>query len=120
MRWILFGIPALALLVFGFLLWKDQKHSPVERAVIVLTDDGFVPDVVTIEKGGTVTFTTTRKRSFWPASDTHPSHGLYSEFDPLRPVEPGEKWTLVFDKVGSWGFHDHLRSYYVGTIHVVE
>lgn len=98
----------------------DVPQAPREHASVVLTDKGFVPDTVFIKAHGTVTFSTDVKRPFWPASDPHPIHTLYSEFDPKTPIQSGDSWAFTFDRVGQWGYHDHLRSYFVGTIHVVE
>src|SRR3989344_3978991 len=99
---------------------KMNPSSPVEHMEIVLMAEGFKPDEIWIRKGGSVTFRTDISRPFWPASNLHPSHGIYSDFDPKRPLDPGESWKFVFEKAGDWGMHDHLRSYYVGAIHVVE
>ncbi len=87
---------------------------------IVLTPDGFVPKEPTIHVGTIVTFSNTTGREYWPASDLHPSHAIYAAFDPARPLQPDETWSFTFDRVGSWGLHDHIRSYYTGLIHVVE
>jgi plastocyanin len=87
---------------------------------IVLTEEGFEPREIHITKGTKVTFTTTRQNQFWPASNLHPSHEIYPEFDPKYPLEPTESWSFVFDKPGVWRFHDHIRSYFTGTIYVDE
>lgn len=97
----------------GVVDWRGR--SAIE---IVLNDDGFVPRNVRISKGTSVTFSTTRKHPFWPASDPHPSHTIYPGFDPKNPVEAGSSWTHTFDVTGRWGYHDHLRSFYTGVIYV--
>lgn len=91
-----------------------------ENPVITLTDRGFEPRVLTVRVGSTVTFKTSRGRPFWPASDSHPSHDIDPEFDPGIPVATDGQWAFRFERTGSWGYHDHLRSYFTGTIHVVE
>lgn len=89
------------------------------HVTIVLKEKGFSPNEVTVRQGGVVTFVTDRSKPFWPASDIHPSHTIYSEFDPRRPLQPDESWDFKFDHIGTWGFHDHIRSYYVGKINVI-
>ena len=84
----------------------------------MLSDHGFVPDELFIGKGETVTFRAEIERQFWPASNLHPDHSIYPEFDPQRPLQPQEEWSFVFERPGTWRFHDHLRSYYTGTIYV--
>lgn len=97
-----------------------QPQHELVQVTVVLGEKGFDPQEVTLQKGGTVTFLTTRNKPFWPASNLHPSHTIYSEFDPMRPLQPSETWQFTFDRVGDWAYHDHLRSYYVGIVHVVE
>ena len=99
---------------------EENIQTPVEHADIILTSEGFVPRSVRLERSGTITFSTDAGRPFWPASNLHPDHGIYSEFDPRRPVNADDSWTFRFDRTGEWGYHDHLRSYFTGTIYVVE
>lgn len=87
---------------------------------IRLTANGFVPAESTIKAGETVTFVTDLGKQFWPASNLHPTHLLYPEFDPKQPIAPNASWSFTFTKAGSWKFHDHLAPYYTGTINVSE
>ena len=52
---------------------------------IVLSDEGFYPEEITIQKGEVVRFVTERDKEFWPASNLHPTHEIYSEFDSKEP-----------------------------------
>lgn len=100
-----------------------QTATPsVEEVVITLTEEGYVPEEVTIKKGGTVTWRSETDGLFWPASNLHPSHRDYPGgfFDPKSPLEPEESWSFTFDELGDWKFHDHLAPYYTGTVHVKE
>ncbi len=93
-------------------------NAPEGALVITLTPDGFVPSENTIAQGQTVTFKNTTGKPFWPASNLHPSHLLYPEFDPKQPIDANDTWSFTFDKPGSWRFHDHLAPYFTGTITV--
>ena len=93
-------------------------HSP-ETYTIVMDENGFSPLTITILQGDTVQFKNTDKNSRWPASNIHPTHAIYSEFDPTRPVLSGESWSFTFTKSGEWKFHDHIYPQWGGTI-VVE
>lgn len=109
----------LVLNVVGFFVYKQFFTSkPGANHKIVLTEDGFKPDTITIHKGDTITFSTNRGKPYWPASNIHPTHGIYPEFDPLDAVMPNKTWTFKFDKVGTWAFHDHLAPYFIGRITV--
>ncbi|MEK9160550.1 MAG: hypothetical protein AAB440_00740 [Patescibacteria group bacterium] len=87
---------------------------------ITLTKDGFVPGELTIPVGTIVTFRTDTGELFWPASNLHPSHLTYAEFDPKEPVPPSKTWSFTFDKAGTWKYHDHLAPYYTGVVVVTE
>ncbi len=86
---------------------------------ITLTESGFVPSRLLIDKGDTVVFISEVEDAFWPASDSHPTHGRYPEFDPGRALVPGESWEFTFEKAGVWTFHDHLRTGLRGKILVM-
>ena len=112
----------LGILLLGFfaaaILFSEvlggSKHT------VRLTDNGFVPAELTIKKGDTVVFTTQLQEAFWPASNVHPSHTIYSDFDPRRPIEPQGSWSFTFTKEGQWKYHDHLNSRRTGSIIVGE
>lgn len=89
-------------------------------ATIVRTNDGYEPQDVTIKVGEAVSFVNESDEYHWPASDVHPTHTIYSEFDPDAPVGPGETWTFVFTEAGAWKYHDHIRANLRGTITVTE
>lgn len=88
--------------------------------VISMEEDTYTPTNIEIKKGSKVTFINKSDSLRWPASDLHPSHLIFSDFDPKKPVEIGESWEFVFEKLGEWGYHDHLAPYITGTIKVIE
>lgn len=96
---------------------KDMGDSSV---TIVRTNDGYEPSMVTIQKGDIILWTNESDEYHWPASDLHPTHGVYPEFDPLTPIAPGEDWKFQFEETGEWKFHDHIRANKTGTVTVVE
>ncbi len=89
-------------------------------AVVVIKDNSFEPSTLTIKKNSRVVFRNESSEPRWPASDLHPTHGIYPEFDPLSELAPGEEWVFVFEKPGKWKFHDHLESKIKGVVTVVE
>ncbi len=100
-----------------FVLWP--KSVPQEHSV-VLTTSGFEPSDLTVKKGDTVKFKTELNSPFWPASDPHPLHTTYSTFDSKKPIEPGQSWTFVANKVGEWSYHDHLFSSFKAKLIIVS
>ncbi len=103
---------------------RDAEVAPVvqnlgEPAVVITrTESGYEPKEVTIHQGDVVTWVNESGEFHWPASDLHPTHGVYPEFDPLTPIAPGDEWSFKFDKVGVWKYHDHIRANKTGTITV--
>ncbi|GEM_PF-1569409 len=107
----------------------DTVESPPVRVVveiskeatIVIDESGrFVPQDVKIRKGGKVTWVNKGKLFIWPASNDHPSHLAYPSFDALKGIGNGDSYSFVFDRVGTWSFHDHLNSSVSGTVTVTE
>ncbi len=76
---------------------------------VKVTDKGFEPSKFQINQGDTVVFENVSKNDVWPASDIHPTHNIYPEFDPRKHIKPGESWSFKFDKAGNWTMHDHLK-----------
>lgn len=106
----------LIILIELIVLNKNSYFAQNKNYSVVLTENGFNPQELHIKKGDSITFTTNRNKSFWPASDLHPTHTIYPEFDPQQSIEPGKNWVFTFQKTGKWGFHDHLASLYKGKV----
>lgn len=109
-----FAGAALALIALSWLLLREGTPP----GTVVLTDEGFRPRVVTIAAGETVTFRNDSGKYFWPASDFHPTHALYADFDAKEPLAPGETYAYAFAEPGTYPFHDHLAAYFSGIVRV--
>lgn len=128
-RFLIAGVVIATLMLvagYAFLQSRDiqdadgaLQEAPTELT-IVLTDVGFEPREVAIRQGGTITFRNETGKPHWPASNLHPTHELYAEFDPLRPLAADEEWSFTFERIGTHNYHDHIRAYFVGKIHVVK
>lgn len=101
------SILVVIILILG--VWfVTNNQSPKETVTIIMKQDSFEPQTLEIKKGTKVIFKNEDKVERWPASNLHPTHGIYPEFDPQKPVPAGESWEFIFDKAGSWKYHDHL------------
>lgn len=86
---------------------------------IAYTNNCFSPANITIKKGDTVRFkNNSNSRDMWPATNKHPQHDEYSEFDSKQGIGSGGTYSFTFTKTGSWGYHDHLKPNCGGTITV--
>jgi plastocyanin len=97
-----------------------SPQVPEGAHLITMNPEGFEPSEISIKKGETVSFVNEDSEYRWPASNIHPTHEIYPDFDPLEPVKPGEVWSFTFDEAGEWRFHDHLLPRFTGTIRVSD
>lgn len=94
--------------------------APTET-IITYNTNGFSPKEVTIAKGGTVVFQNKTGKPASIASGPHPTHTNYPEFDQYKTDQRGrDEFRFVFEKVGLWGYHDHLNATMTGTVIVTE
>lgn len=85
-------------------------HSQVE--VVKMTENGFEPQSITLDENSAVLFVNEDKVARWPASDVHPTHDLYPEFDPQKVIAPGSSWSFKPKKPGTHKYHDHLKPHF--------
>jgi len=121
---VLLGITFFIGLLFTALFYVGQgtigiSESTTRVYTIELREDGFHPQELTITEGDTVTFRTIRGVSFWPASNLHPTHDVFAEFDPEEPIGQNHSWSFTFNNPGVWKYHDHLSPRTMGTINTL-
>lgn len=98
------------------LLMISPKILYASEYIIEMTQGKFVPQNLAIKIGDTTTFVNKDEVDRWPASNIHPTHGIYPEFDPKKAVKPGDSWKFQFQRARSFKFHDHLNPSLGGTI----
>lgn len=100
--------------------------------MVKITESGFEPANVTIDKGERVVFTNAGLKNHWPASDEHPSHEGYpgsarskcgtpeqkNIFDACKGLPKGGEFSFTFLQTGTWEYHDHLNPKLTGTVTV--
>lgn len=86
-----------------------------EIATVVLGPSGFAPATLTIKAGTRVTWINKSGTSAILASNNHPTHTLYPPLN-LGEFGDGSSVQLVFDKPGTYGYHNHLNPDEGGTI----
>lgn len=113
-RFKIFLIFSFLLLTITCTLSTSFAHSQV--VVVEMTAWGFQPQSVTLDTSSTIIFVNKDSKPHWPASDVHPTHDLYPEFDPQKEIPRGKSWPFRPKKVGVWRFHDHLFPHIKGTL----
>ncbi len=110
------------LLISAFIIagpgWIQLALAHATTVVITITEEGYSPPEVTVDEQTVVNFANKDTAPHWPASDPHPIHDGYSEFDPKKPIPPGDIWIFKPTRVGTWRYHDHLNPHRKGTITV--
>ena len=89
---------------------KEQQPQTTGKptATVHMTNAGYSPKVLEIEKGQTVEFVNDSGEDYWPASDPHPTHTEYPGFDAQKTILPGGSWDFTFTRTGRFGYHNHL------------
>ncbi len=95
----------------------DAIHTMGSSAMATVRymDTGFEPKELTIPLGTMVHFVNESEKEMWVASNEHPGHSILPTFDQFQT---GDQYTYVFDKAGTWEYHDHLNPTAVGIIKV--
>lgn len=84
---------------------------------VTYTDSGFSPSTITINAGESITFINNSSDQMSVASNPHPAHTIYPEFDQYKTSQQGAlEFTFAFTKVGTWKYHNHLNPGDGGTV----
>ncbi len=100
---------------------NQSTQAQSGAAEVDMTANGFSPSSITVKQGTVVTFKNTDTQPHWPASNPHPTHTDLPGFDALQQVQPGQTYSFTFNKIGTWGYHDHINpSEFRGSVTVVQ
>ncbi len=99
---------------------SDVEGNDIQVFEVVYNGNAFVPARLDIKRNDIVVFKNQSKTDFWPASNPHPTHTLYPEFDAKQALSSGKIFQFKFSKAGDWGYHNHLTPSVTGLIHVTK
>lgn len=97
----------------------ENGDEAVVSETVIYSDEGFHPAIVTVLEGETVRFYNDSSRNMWVASNPHPTHTIYPEFDQSTAVDSGGSFDFTFNRIGTWEYHNHTFSLHGGVI-IVE
>lgn len=95
---------------------RGEKQT--REVAVVLRDSGFTPVTINIKVGTKVIFANKSGGVATVNSAIHPTHFVYPPLN-LGEFADAETLELVFDKQGTYKYHDHLNPSRTGTV-VVE
>ena len=95
---------------------RHGAGAPREWIVTYTSEGSFEPEDLEIVTGDTVTWVNESAYGVWPASNIHPTHEIYPEFDPLGEIPPGDAWSFQFTRNGTWRYHNHSFASETGII----
>ncbi|HSX40052.1 MAG TPA: cupredoxin domain-containing protein [Candidatus Saccharimonadales bacterium] len=85
------------------------------QTTVTVTATGFDPQTVTIKAGDKVTWVNKSGDRANVSSDPHPVHTNYPPLN-LGSFADGASVSLMFDKPGTYGYHNHLNPSKTGTV----
>lgn len=95
---------------------KEEEEDKISSVVVTYNGTFFSPARVTVSSGGTVTFVNNSSRTMQVSSDNHPTHTKNPELGSGPFTASGASYTVTLNKVGTWGYHDHLNPAALGTV----
>lgn len=90
-----------------------------EMVTVKILNSGFEPKSVTVKVGTKVVWGNESGKTANVNSAVHPTHQVYPQLN-LGNFENGEQVSLVFDKEGTYKYHNHLEPGKTGTVVVEE
>lgn len=99
---------------------QPAAASPTEAktTTVTITSSGFEPQTVTIKVGEKVVWMNKSGGVANVNSAVHPTHQVFPPLN-LGQVADGSSLELIFDKAGTYKYHNHLDASQTGTV-VVE
>lgn len=94
-----------------------SSSAMMNEVIVNISSTGFSPNDITIKVGESVTWMNVDNAMHNVSSAPHPIHTTYTPLN-LGSFAAGEKVSLVFDKAGTYKYHDHLNPSIFGSITV--
>ena len=98
---------------------ETEANNQIQNIQVALSETGFAPNEVSIKLGTKVVWTNRSGRVATVDSDLHPTHQLYPPLN-LGQFGNNETVELVFEKAGTFKYHNHLNPNVTGAVVVQE
>lgn len=93
----------------------QEVQQPTEETSVTVTSSGYEPKTITVKPGAKVVWKNETGGPITVSSDNHPTHLLWP-FLNLGKFEDGSTVSVVFEKAGTYTYHNHLDASMVGTV----
>lgn len=97
---------------------QKTSNSQVQEVIITFNGNEFSPQTLTVKAGTRVVWVNKSERLVNVSSDIHPTHLIYPALN-LGNFPNNSSVQLVFDKPGTYKYHNHLSPSQTGTV-IVE
>ncbi len=94
------------------------KNNTESSTTVLLTANGYEPAEIKIKAGAQVVWTNKSGNTATVNSDNHPAHLLWP-FLNLGTFKNGETVSVIFDKAGTYTYHNHFNPTQKGKV-IVE
>lgn len=98
---------------------QTQGEQPQAVATVTFSGSSVSPATVTIKAGESVILANSSSKQVQVGSDPHPTHTANQELSNGQftlSIASGASATVTLNKVGTWGYHDHLNPTVKGTV----
>lgn len=103
-RWLMIALAIVAVIAVAiaaiYLVTSSQDSGDNAAGTVTMHESGFSPETITVKQGEAVTWTNNDKAAHQIKSD-----GL-SELNSEEPIAPGDSFSFVFEKPGSYNYYD--------------
>lgn len=96
---------------------ENKNNQKIQEAKVIVTTNGFTPQTLTVKAGTKVVWINQDKDVANVSSDVHPTHQVYPPLN-LGNFSSSSSVQLVFEKAGTYKYHNHLNPSQTGTIMV--
>lgn len=93
----------------------ESTVNNVQQQVVTVTTTGFTPATLSIKAGSRVVWQNKSGQVVTVNSANHPTHQVYRPLN-LGEFNDGSSVQLVFDKAGTYTYHNHLNDSQTGQI----
>ncbi len=95
-----------------------SSAAKTEETNVTITSSGFEPQTITVKAGGKVVWMNKSGNVANVSSAVHPTHLVYPALN-LGNFDNGSSVSLIFDKPGTYKYHNHLNPGQTGVV-IVE